>query len=62
MDKFSNASKTPEEEQEEQRVKLEKEDAYWKGQVELGGSPLCMPLHVKQTYDEEIQKLEQVGC
>jgi hypothetical protein len=28
----------------------------------LGGSPLCMPLHVKQTYDEEIQKLEQVGC
>ncbi|KAH9257259.1 ATP-dependent protease La [Batrachochytrium salamandrivorans] len=55
---FSNPTTTSEEEKKE---RLLKEEEYWKQQVELGGTGLCMPVNVKQVFDEEIIKLETLG-
>lgn len=52
---FSNPTATSEDETLE---RARKEDEYWKQQVELGGSELCMPLHVKRVFDEESAKLD----
>jgi hypothetical protein len=55
MKQFANGAK-PNEEEEKERIRLEEE--YWKQQVELGGTPLCMPTAVKLLFDEEMAKLE----